>query len=272
FVLSESVIRGNNSESFKQAPVSGGVKITTSQNVLISANVFEQNLTDGLWFDAEVSDVRVLGNKFVDNGGNGLELEMSSGVLVANNYFIRNVKSGIYIIDSNTISVWNNTFHDNKSYSVRLFQDTRRSSDPVFSMLVRDVSLKNNVLSYGAGSCQYLVDDYEKKISGQTMRVKSEGNAYHRAGPSSPANLVCWANGAKLASYKNLADFRSGTGNDLRSSLSEGASILTSSFQLTPAALANSSSVALPIPAAVASAIGVPADTRRLGAVTPILK
>ncbi|RMB56829.1 right-handed parallel beta-helix repeat-containing protein, partial [Tessaracoccus antarcticus] len=41
FVLSESVIRGNNSESFKQAPVSGGVKITTSQNVLISANVFE---------------------------------------------------------------------------------------------------------------------------------------------------------------------------------------------------------------------------------------
>lgn len=272
FRLTNSLVRENNIESFKQAPVSGGAKITNSERVLILGNGFDQNQTDGLWFDAGVLGVTVVGNRFNYNGGNGLELEWTSKAVVANNYFIRNKKAGVYIIDANTISLWNNTFFENETYSVRLFQDTRRSADPVFSMLVRDVTMRNNVLAYGEGSCQYLVDDYNKQITGQNMRMKSEGNAYHRASSSSPSNMVCWANGSSLASYKSLTAFRAATGNDLQSTLSEGTPILTSAYRLTPAALANNTSVALPVPSAVASLIGVADNTRALGAVSPIVK
>lgn len=270
--LSNSSIQANNHELFKIAPVSGGAKITTSKGVTVSGSSFAQNKTAGLWFDEAAYDMTIVGNTFSDNGGSGLELEWSSKALVANNYFIRNAQAGLLIMDANTISVWNNTFSGNKTYSIRLYQDTGRGSNPVIWLPVRDVSLKNNVLSYGTGSCPYLVYDTEEKETGKSMRATSEANAYYRASSTSPANLVCWANSsAGLASFKTLTAFRTATGNDLRSTLNEGTPILTSTFQLTPAALTSTASVALPIPDAVASVIGVAANTRKLGAVTPMV-
>ncbi len=132
--------------------------------------------------------------------------------------------------------------------------------------------MRNNVLSYGTGPCPYIVDNYERRATAESMRMTSEGNAFHRASSASPANMVCWANGSKLASFKTLTAFRTATGNDLRSTLNEGAPILTNAYQLTPAALANTSSVALPIPGVVASVIGVSANTRKLGAISPMIK
>jgi len=271
--LTSSSIQANNLELFKEAPVSGGAKITRSKRVMISGNSFDQNQTAGLWFDNWAQDITVVGNRFSENGASGLELEALSKAVVANNYFIRNGKAGLYIIDANNISVWNNTFNANKMYSVRIYQDSRRSSNPVASLVVRDISLRNNVLAYGTGGCPYLVDDTELKVTGQTMRVTSEGNAYHRASSTSPANMVCWANGPSgRISFKTLAAFRAATGNGMKSTLTEGAPILTGAHQLTPAALASTSSVALPIPGPVASAIGVTANTRKLGAITPMIK
>ena len=119
------------------------------------------------------------------------------------------------------------------------------------------------------GSCPYLVHDVENKVTGQTMRVTSQGDAFHRVSSTSPANLVCWANGSSgLASYKTLSTFRAATGNDTQSTLNEGASILTSAYQLTPAALSTTAGVALPIPEPFATLMGVPVNTRKLGAVT----
>ena len=270
-VLSNSLIRKNNIESFEREPISGGVKIARSRRVLISGNRFDQNTTTGLWFDAANFDVTVVGNTFSGNGAHGLELEWSSRVVVANNYFIRNAQAGLFVIDANSISVWNNTFHDNKTYSIRIFQYAPRSSDPIFAK-VRDVSVRNNILSYGPGSYQYITEDFERKETGQTMRVTSEGNAYHRASSTSPTNFAVWANGSRLSGYSNLTAFRAATGNDLRSTLNEGTSILTDRYQLTPAALGSTASVALPIPVTVASAIGVASNTRKLGAVSPIIE
>ena len=270
-VLSNSLIRKNNIESFEREPVSGGVKIARSRRVLISGNRFDQNTTTGLWFDVASFDVTVVGNTFSGNGASGLELEWSSRVVVANNYFIRNAQAGLFVVDANSISVWNNTFHDNKTYSIRIFQYAPRSSDPIFAK-VRDVSVRNNILSYGPGSYQYITEDFERKETGQTMRVTSEGNAYHRASSTSPTNFAVWANGSRLSGYSNLTAFRAATGNDLRSTLNEGTSILTDRYQLTPAALGSTASVALPIPVTVASAIGVASNTRKLGAVSPIIE
>lgn len=271
-ILSNSLIRDNNIEFFKPGPVSGGAKIARSHRVKVTGSIFDQNTTTGLWFDVAVLDVTITGNTFSENGEHGLMVEWTSGGVVANNYFIRNTKAGIFILDANKISVWNNTLYDNKTYSIRVFQFSARSSDPLFSK-TRDVTIMNNVMSYGTtGPYQYIVEDYERKETGATMRVKSEGNAFHRASSTSPINLAVWANGSAISGYKNLAAFRAATGNDLQSNLYEGAPILISSYQLTPAALASTASVALPIPDTVASVIGVPANTRKLGAVSPMLK
>ncbi len=270
-VLSNSSIRGNNHERFKPGPVSGGAKIARSLRVKIANSVFEKNTTTGLWFDVAVVDVTVVGNSFIENGEHGLMVEWTSGAVVANNYFIRNDKAGIFVLDANKVSIWNNTLQDNKTYSIRVFQLAPRTSDPVFAK-VRDVSINNNVLSYGTGPYQYIVEDHKRKESGQTMRVKSEGNAYHRAGPTSPANLAVWAAGTSIAGYKTLPAFRAATGNDLRSTLDEGSSILTGAYQLTPDALASTASVALPIPDSIASIMGIASGTRKLGAMSPLIK
>lgn len=270
--LSNSLIQGNNLERFKEAPVSGGAKITTARRVSITNNVFERNTTAGLWFDMDSYDLTITKNRVSNNGGTGIALEASSKIVVAGNYLIGNGKAGVEVGDTNNVNVWNNTFSGNQLYTLRIYQDFRRSSDPVITYVVRDVAFRNNVLAYGTGPCPYLVHDMEQKVNGQALRVTSQSNAYYRASSSSPANMVCWANGsAGLASFKTLTTFRAATGNDMQSTLNEGTPILTSAYQLTPAALSSTSGVALPIPDGVASLLGVPANTRKLGPVSPML-
>ena len=270
-VLSDSLIRANNLERFKEAPVSGGAKITTSRDVVIKNNIFDQNTTAGLWFDESAYNLTITGNRVNNNGGTGIALELSSKVVVANNYFVNNGKAGVEVGDTNNVAVWNNTFSGNKLYTLRVYQDSRRSSDPVITYLVRDVSYRNNVLAYGTGNCPILVHDMQKRVSGQTMRVTLQSNAHHRASATAPANVSCWAAGtAGLSSYKTLTAFRSGTGNDLKSTLNQGASILTGSYQLTAAAARTTSGIALPLPSGVASAVGVASGTKKMGALTPM--
>ncbi|MBB2985725.1 right-handed parallel beta-helix repeat-containing protein [Terracoccus luteus] len=266
--ISDSLIQENNVEHFKEAPVSGGVKITTTRGVSIRNNLFERNVTTALWFDESAYDITIANNTVRDNAGIGIELELSSKAVVAGNYIVRNGSAGLYVIDTNNVAVWNNTFAANQQYSWRIYQDSRRSSDPVITFVVRDISFRNNVTAYGTGACPYLVHDTEYKVTGQTMRVTSQANAYWRASSSAPANMVCWANGtAGLQSYKTLSTFRSATGNDTGSTVNEGTPILTSDYQLTPAAQSTTAAVALPLPDYIASVVGLATNTRKLGAV-----
>ncbi|WP_170165736.1 right-handed parallel beta-helix repeat-containing protein [Terracoccus luteus] len=271
-ILSSSLIQENNIERFKEAPVSGGAKLTTSRDVTVRGNIFERNTTAGLWFDESAYNLTITGNRVNNNGGTGIALEISSKIVVANNYFVNNGKSGVEVGDTNNVAVWNNTFSGNQLYTLRVYQDSRRSSDPVITFITKDVTYRNNVIAYGTGSCPFLVHDMQYRLTGQMMGVTAQGNAYWRASSTSPANLACWANGtAGLMSYKNLTTWRPGTGNDLGSTLNEGTSILTSAYQLTSAAASSTASVALPIPDSIAAVIGVAGGSRRLGAVSPIL-
>ncbi|MGC4441851.1 right-handed parallel beta-helix repeat-containing protein, partial [Streptococcus suis] len=60
-VLRDSVISGNNTERFKKAPVAGGVKITSSQNVTVTNSDVVNNKANGLWFDVSSYNVKIAG-------------------------------------------------------------------------------------------------------------------------------------------------------------------------------------------------------------------
>ena len=43
---------GNNTQDFKDAPVSGGIKITRSRVITVANNEIKNNQSAGIWFDA----------------------------------------------------------------------------------------------------------------------------------------------------------------------------------------------------------------------------
>ncbi len=258
--LTNSRIDHNNVEHFKPAPVSGGMKITASADVVIEDNSFSNNTTAGLWFDMSAYNTTVIGNTFDGNGHYGLEYEASDKAVIADNVFANAGHTALMIYNSGNVQVWNNTFAAN-ARSVWFMQDERRQTDASLvsriPWVVRNVTVKNNVISYGSGSCPILSQDLERKWDGNDFGITMDSNIYHRASSTSPSNFACWANGsAGTRSFKTLDDFRAHTGGDKKSKLLQGTSPLTSTFQLTAAAAGLAAEVASPLPSAIASRIG----------------
>jgi parallel beta-helix repeat protein len=149
---------GNNTEHFNNSPVSGGVKITRSRELVIEKSQFSDNFGPGLWFDQSNADVKVVGNAISANQGHGLFLEISSSFAVAGNTISDNLDNGVKINDTNEVEMWNNTVTNN-GRNLSIVQDTRRASDssvpghddrrksdPSMTWILDDIVVSNNVL------------------------------------------------------------------------------------------------------------------------------
>lgn len=268
-----SVFERNNVEQFKPAPVAGGVKITTSQGATVSGSSFVNNVrSSGLWFDESAYDMKVLNNVARGNGTTGIQAEISSKAVIADNYVHGNA-TGIQLIDASHIDVWNNTLVNNKR-TMAFIQDSRRQTNAglvaTVPWVMRNVSVVNNVLSYGTDPCPILTQDYTKTWYGNDFGVSLNGNLYHRATTSAPSNLACWANGsAGTRSFKNLSDFRKHTGSDANSAAREGASVVDSAGRLSSTAAGTSGLSPRGLTAVLATALGMPSGTAKVGQLTP---
>lgn len=258
--VTDSLITGNNTERFKPAPVSGGMKITASNDVVIRGNDISRNTTAGLWFDMSAYNTTIVGNTIDGNGRYGLLYEASEKAVISDNLFTNAGHTALMIHNSGNVQVWNNTFAANDR-TLWVMQDERRQDDRALATkipwIVKNVTLKNNVISYGTGTCPILTQDLTEAWDGNDFGMTLDSNVYHRASSTSPSNFACWANGsAGTRSFKTLEDFRAHTGGDKKSRLLEGASPLTSTFQLTAAALKLTGSVASPVPTSIVSRAG----------------
>ncbi len=268
-VISDSLVSDNNTQMFKPAPVSGGIKLTGVNGARLATNIVTGNESAGIWLDVGSYDVQVIGNRVTNNATTGVQVEISERATIADNYISGN-DIGVQVINSGTVKVWNNTI-DGVKRAVAIIHDSRRQSDPALVASIpwtlRDITFRNNAISYSAGgSCPLLTQDLQSKMLGNAFGVSSNNNVYHRLSESAPSNFACWANGSSGArSFKTLADFSSFTGNDTRSAEWTGTAIIRSDLTLRADVVASPRATLAPLPADVATLLGVKAGSTRLG-------
>lgn len=277
------LVRNNNTEKFHVGPVAGGLKFTKSRGVTVTNSSFADNNGHGFWEDQSVYNSVFSGNDFLRNTGYGLFLEISAKAIVADSLIMNNKREGLLINNFANAQIWNNTIIGN-SRPIWLAQDTRRNtnrSDPAVDTRVSwpdaempwqldYVTLGNNVLGNPAsGNALLCAEDYTYTESAEQMHIASNGNVYNRASSSSPSWVSIWTKGKGGAyTFTTLAAMKSTTGQEARSREYTGASVVDSSGVLSSGVSNEASSVAVPLPSSVASAIGRTAGTQTLGAWT----
>ena len=279
--LLSSRIDGNNWERFNSAPVSGGFKAGRSRGVLVKYSSISNNLGHGYWSDVSVYDTRLLSSNFVKNRATGIFLEISARGTVVNNLVDGNGAEGIKVNNTSTVLIYNNTVVRN-ARPINIVQDsrtkantsygddTRYPNDPEMTWLVGPVTVRNNIIGLPntAGNCVLCVEDYTHQRTAAQMGVTSNGNVFNRINSGDPDWLTVWSRGTinvNPAVYGTLPAHRSGTGQDQTSLAYDGTLAVTSTGHLSDGVQAKSSTVAVGLPSALATQIGVAAGTKRLG-------
>jgi hypothetical protein len=277
----ESVrVWNNNTENFNFAPAAGGCKITRSRGISVSDSVFGENNATGLWFDESVYDITVVNSSFASNRVHGLHVELSSKALIANNSFLLNHGSAIEIQNTNLLQIWNNNILNNEK-GINIIQDERRASDflipghdlrhatsnPDMTWIVRDVTVKNNIISAdkSGSACLFCVKG-RRGIADGDMQISVDANVWHRPSSATPEVLIEWyASSVGPMSFVDLDSFRISTlqeKNGLEIIGRVGDSVHYGGQSLTQ--LANN--IATLIPMEVATAINLPFGARFGGA------
>ena len=271
--LTDSVVTQNNWQRFKEAPVSGGIKITRSRGVTVSNNEISRNYSSGLWLDESVYDSKVIGNIVADNEWTGVQLELSSKAVVADNV-ITGGKAGLQLMNTDDVQVWNNSIGGVSQYGIKISQDERRQAtaptgqdrrrpipDPTMSWETGDITVANNAFGAG-GYYQVFVFDSKTNRSADAMNVIVTGNVFNKRVTTAQATLVGWGAGdnrtvtrldsiaaisARKPAWRNVE-----TGQAL--SLGSMVSLLTSSV-----------GIASGLPASLAALVGQPTGTKKIG-------
>jgi trimeric autotransporter adhesin len=277
-VLDRVLSEDNNVERFNTAPVAGGTKISRSRHVTVRDSILRRNHGTGLWIDESVYDVIITGNELGDNSRNGAALEISALALFSDNVVTGNGSWGLKINNTDRTRVWNNTFDGNNG-SIWVVQDARRPAtspgrdprqpfpDPTMTWVITSARISNNVLAnqVGAQPCMLCVQDAERLRTAEQMGVSTNHNVYNRPNSTAPSRLVTWSRGASTPGhYTTLTAFRTGTAQEGVGHHIDGAAVVTTTGD--PTSAMPSSATAHPLPADVASLVGVASGTRRHGA------
>ncbi|WP_051468095.1 right-handed parallel beta-helix repeat-containing protein [Actinomadura oligospora] len=224
--------RGNNTEHFRPAPVSGGIKITRTRKVAVVGGVVADNRGKGLWFDESVQGITVTGLRVVRNTDHGLVLELCAQAVVADNVVGDNGEDGLKINDTSFVRVWNNTLTRN-GRDLHLIQDhraddptapahatgsdPRRPPDRAMTWRIGQITIANNLIALGRddSSCLLCVEDTTRRRDASQMGLTVNGNAYSRRDADHPRALVVWPTGkGDPKSFEDKAAFRDATGQE----------------------------------------------------------
>ena len=257
-VVENSLLRRNNAERFSAIAASGGIKITKSDGITLRHNLAEENLAHGLWLDQGSDRSTLVRNITRENLRGGIIIEMSVGATIASNAVVGNGQ-GLIIGETSAVQAWNNAVLQN-NISVEVM-DGRREPLPV------DIAFRNNVISTSVASSRpvVIIDDVNRLRSGATMRVTLDRNAYYRKSTSFTPYLMAWGNypDGKLV-LRSLADVQGRTGQDRTSKIVDNVATdpnvddAEAGRYGLPAGSALGTA-GLPLPEAVAAAVGVDA-------------
>jgi len=265
--VSNSIFSGNNSEHFNWAPVSAGFKITNSKTVKIINNEASNNVNcTGIWLDQSNIGVTIVNNTAMNNGYAQIEAEISQSVIIAGNVATGG-QVGLFVYNSGSVKVYNNTLGGSKIQEINLTQDERRSGNPLVPWLLKDVYIANNVLGTG-GVFQIMALDKATNIPADKMNITINGNLFSPRVTTAQPTLVGWglSDNTTRTRYDSVAALKAK--NSLWNNAQSG-SVKTFN-QMSGDATAFAPSVAVALPADIASAMGQTAGTKRIGSFLPI--
>jgi hypothetical protein len=261
--IENSVLDRNNTEHFNSAPSAGGMKIGRTNGVVIRNNEVVDNFgINGIWTDISVSNFKIVDNTVSGNGGPyGIITELSDTGIVADNS-VSGAKYGYTAFDTGNVQVYNNSFSHNSVWDIGASQDERRNTDPAtkasIPWLVRNVTVSNNL--YGAdGSFQFYALDKATHISASSMNITVDGNAF----VDTNSVMVGWggSDNSTVTYYRTPATLNAGLHVSWTNVLLDSGS----ASQFRGDADPDPDDVAVPLPADVANAIGVPTGTKHIG-------
>jgi hypothetical protein len=274
--------RGNNTEGFNYAPVSGGIKIGRTQGVRVVRAHVTDNAGTGLWFDESTRHIRVFDSTLADNRAHGLALEISDDARVADTVIAANGGDGMKVNDTSRVSLWNNTVVGN-GRPINIVQDDRDASDPDteghdprfpvpapgMTWINGPVQVHDNILGRGRddANCLLCVEDYSGRFTAREMGVHASGNVYERATRSAPTWAVVWSRGqGDPAVFSSVRGFARATGQEQRHLDLVGRRAVTGALRAAPAVRRAAPRIAEPLPAALARALDRRPGVRHLGA------
>jgi trimeric autotransporter adhesin len=104
-----------------------GQKFAGAHRVVLRRHTGSHNLTRGLWFDWDATDVVVEDSVFCDNHTNGMFIEAVQGpITLNNNLFCRNPLSGLQTSATNRFTLTNNAFDNNGRSAINISGDFNR--------------------------------------------------------------------------------------------------------------------------------------------------
>ena len=274
-VVEDSVFTENNSERFKAAPVSGGIKIARARDVTVVNNDTSRNFGSGIWLDESCYDITVVGNTANDNEYTGIQLELSAKAVVADNSTTGG-QTGIQIIDTGDVQVFNNTMGSNSKMGLALLQDERRQAvasyegqdprqpavDPTVPWLTRDITVSDNVFANGGRFSVYALDQ-RTRIPVDRWNLVITGNLFTKRVATTDPSMVAWGQGdnSTLVRYETSEALAAAKGTTWRNTVTPSSTSTAGMAQhLAPAA-----AYAVPLPAHIAALVGQPAGVRHVG-------
>ncbi|MET1005198.1 MAG: right-handed parallel beta-helix repeat-containing protein [Propionibacteriaceae bacterium] len=278
-VVSNSKANNNNTQQFKDAPVSGGIKFTRSRGIKVLNTEAKSNGGSGIWFDASCYDMTVTNNVATNNTKHQIEIEVSSKAIVANNVATGG-ETGILLYDAGNVKVFNNELGDSRLFGLKLAQDYRRQSnpnvpeahdprapipDPTVTWLTQNITVSNNIFGNG-GKFQFYALDGETNIAVDKMNVTINGNLFNKRMDTSQPTMVAWGKGDNktLERYESpsaLAAAKNGSWKNAQVSSSMSIASMKS-------VAGSYSSTAVGLPSDVATAMGKSAGTKGVGVLT----
>lgn len=278
-VVKNSKANGNNTQQFKDAPVSGGIKFTRSRTISVVNTEAKDNGGSGIWFDASCYDMTVTNNVATNNTKNQIEVEVSSKAIVANNEALGG-ETGILLYDAGQVKAFNNELGGSRLFGIKLAQDYRRQSnpnvpeahdprrpipDPTVTWLTKDITIANNVFGNG-GKFQFYGLDGETNIAVDWMNVTINGNLFNKRTETSQPTMVAWGKGDNktLERYESPAALAAAKNGSWKNAQTSGSSSISS----MQAGISSYSSYAVSLPSDVAEAIGTSSGTKGLGVLT----
>lgn len=214
--VTSTLLQGNNVERFAAGHAQGGLKLTTSRDVVVRDGLVRWNHGRGLWFDIASYNIGVAGNVIVGNKDRGVMVEISAKAVIVGNVIASNGAEGIIVSESKDVDIYNNSLWMN-GRAISVVENSRTSSNPTIPSNVDDVVIRNNLISSArAGTAQLVsTEDTTRSRSAAQLGVSFNYNAYHLTSSTSTDWLVGWANyPAAYGVFKNLATFTSKTGQE----------------------------------------------------------
>lgn len=266
-----------NDQGFNTAPAAGAIKLARTNGMTVVDSVVTNTTGNAIWADEATYNIDITRTRVENSTGRGIFLEISSKGTIAGNLLRNNADEQIVIQNTDRINVWNNTIFGS-SHAVVIGQDGRTpenypqgldrrrpAGDPEMTWVTANNVVHNNVFHSDGATARLLnVEDFTQARSGDQLVSAVNGNVYVRTSTGAPRWVVVWTKAKTDPSvYVELKNFAA-TGKETRG-VQVTEAVYGADSLLTPALAQRVSTIAVAIPAAIATKLGVKAGATALG-------